>query len=179
MLPGPQIAIRPYEVGDAPAVYEAAFESVREAHPFLPWCRPGIRLDEQQAWIHAQAAAFEAQAAYEFAIVSGEGAYLGGCGLNQIDHVNHRANLGYWVRTSATGRGIATVAVRLLVDWAFRHTDLARLEVIISTRNPASIRVAEKAGAAREGLLRMRLLLHGVWHDAVLFSFVRDTNSCR
>jgi ribosomal-protein-serine acetyltransferase len=47
------------------------------------------------------------------------------------------------------------------------------LEIVVSTVNIASLRVAEKAGAVREGTLQSRLLLHGVTHDAVVFSFVR------
>jgi ribosomal-protein-serine acetyltransferase len=81
--------------------------------------------------------------------------------------------VGYWVRSSATPQGVATAALQRLVQWAFQHTALMRLEVVVSTQNAASLRVAEKAGAVREGVLRKRLLLHGVWHDAVLFSFVR------
>ena len=74
-------------------------------------------------------------------------AYLGGCGLNQIDHANGRANLGYWVRSSAVGRGVATAAVQLVRQWGFEQTSLLRLEVVIAVGNLASHRVAEKAGA--------------------------------
>ncbi len=168
------ISIRPYRVEDATAVFEAASESVREVYPFMPWCRPEMTVDEQRRWLEAQVSTFEARKAYEFGILSEDGRMLGGCGLNQIDDMNHRANLGYWVRTSATRCGVATTAIRQLVRWAFTNTDLVRLEVVVSVRNEASLRTAEKAGAVREGILRKRLLLHGTFHDAVMFSFVRN-----
>ncbi len=167
------ISIRPYRTDDAPALLEAALESVAEVRPFLPWCHPGLTLDDMRAWIGTQVAAFESLKTFEHAIVAADGRYLGGCGLNHIDEANRRANLGYWVRTSAAGRGVATSAVRQLVHWAFESTDLVRLEVVASTRNAGSLRVAEKSGAWREGVLRQRLILHGTAHDAVLFSFVR------
>jgi len=47
------------------------------------------------------------------------------------------------------------------------------LEIVVSIVNIASLRVAEKAGAVREGTLRNRFLLHGFAHDAAVFSFVR------
>lgn len=168
------ISIRPYRIEDAPAVYAAAMASVPEIQPFLPWCHPGLTLVEIRTWIEKQIQAFEALEAFEFAILGDGGEYLGGCGLNQIDQDNRRANLGYWVRTSETRHGVATAAVRELARWAFESTDLIRLEVVVSTRNVASLRAAEKAGAVREGVLRSRLLLHGVAHDAVLFSFARQ-----
>jgi RimJ/RimL family protein N-acetyltransferase len=130
-------------------------------------------MDAARCWIELQVSAFEASKAFEFVILAPDGRFLGGCGLNQIDEVNHRANLGYWVRSSATGHGVATTAIRQLVQWAFNNTALVRLEVVVSTENAASLRVAEKSGAMSEGVLKKRLLLHGMWHDAVMLSFVR------
>jgi ribosomal-protein-serine acetyltransferase len=137
------------------------------------WCRPDLTVDEGRRWVEAQVSAFAARTAFEFVILALDGGFLGGCGLNQIDEENHRANLGYWVRSSATGRGVATAAIQQLVQWAFNHTALVRLEVVVSTQNAASLRVAEKAGALSEGVLKKRLLLHGIWHDAAMLSFVR------
>jgi RimJ/RimL family protein N-acetyltransferase len=139
----------------------------------MPWCHPGYSIDDSRSWLETQVAAFRQRATFEFAIESGHGAYLGGCGLNQIDRVNGRANLGYWVRSAASGHGVATAAVRLLQDWGFQNTDLARFEIVIAVGNVASHRVAEKSGATREGTLRSRLLLHGTHHDATMFSFIR------
>ena len=173
MRPETDISIRPYQPDDAVALHAAALESVAEVHPFMAWCHAGLALGEMVAWIDTQVAAFAACKSYEFAILSADGRFLGACGLNQIDDANRRANLGYWVRTSAAGRGVATAAVRQLVRWGFENTDLVRLEVIVSTQNAGSLRVAEKSGAWREGILRKRLLLHGTPHDAVVFSFVR------
>jgi RimJ/RimL family protein N-acetyltransferase len=171
------ISIRPYQVDDASALYEAAVESVRDVRPFMPWCRPGLTVEEARRWIKSQISAFEARIAFDFVILSADRRFLGGCGLNQIDNVNRRANLGYWVRSSATRQGVATTAIRQLVQWAFTNTDLVRLELVVSTQNVASLRAAQKSGAAREGILKKRLLLHGTAHDAVMLSFVRGGES--
>lgn len=168
------ISLRPYHLDDAAALHEAAIESVWEIRPFMPWCRPDLTVDEGRCWIEAQLSAFAARKAFEFVIQAPDGRFLGSCGLNQIDEANHRANLAYWVRSSATGRGVATAAVRQLVEWAFANTALVRLEVVVSTENAASLRVAEKSGALSEGVLKKRLLLHGTWHDALMLSFVRS-----
>lgn len=168
------IRIRPYKLDDARAVLEAARESLAELQPWMPWCYPGYSIEESRAWLTDQVPAFQARTAFEFAIVSGDGRFLGGCGLNQIDAGNGRANLGYWVRSTATRQGVATASVELVRDWGFRNTSLVRLEIVIAIGNVASYRVAEKSGAAREGILRSRLILHGVPHDATMFSFTRD-----
>jgi RimJ/RimL family protein N-acetyltransferase len=171
------IRIRPYELTDASLVFEAARESLTEIQPWMPWCHPGYSIEESRSWLETQVAEFENRTTFEFAIVSADGHYLGACGLNQIDTANRRANLGYWVRSSSAGRGVATVAVRQLRDWAFRNTDLVRLEIVVAVGNVASHRVAEKAGAVPEGTLRSRLLLHGMSHDATMYSLTRPDGS--
>ena len=167
------VAIRPYRTDDAPVVFAAVQESFAELQPWMPWCHPGYAIYETRSWLELQVAAFRARTAFEFAFTAADGSYLGGGGLNQLDPPNRRANLGYWVRTAAVRRGVATAAVHQLRDWAFAQTDLIRLEIVIAVGNTASQRVAEKSGAIREGVLHRRLVLHGVAHDAAMFSFTR------
>jgi ribosomal-protein-serine acetyltransferase len=166
------VSIRPYRHSDTRAVFDAARESIRDVYPFMPWCRPDLTQEEQREWLETQISAFRSGTAYEFAIVA-DGRYLGGCGVNQIDELNRRANVGYWVRSTATRRGVATTAIRALASWAFANTDLVRLEIVVAAENVASLRTAERAGANREGVLKNRLLLHDVFHDAVMFSLIR------
>ncbi len=167
------VRIRPYRVEDAEASYEAIVESKAALMPWMPWCTPDYALEAQRKWVEEQVAAFAKRESFEFAIVAPEGRYLGGCGLNFVNWAGRRANLGYWVRTSAAGRGVASRATRLLAAWGFAETDLERLEILAATANAASVRVAEKAGARREGTLRKRIRYYDVQHDAAVFSFVR------
>lgn len=165
--------IRPYREDDVAALADAASTSWPEIEPWMPWCHRAYGLEDARSWISRQVAAFANRTEFDFAILDDDVAFAGACGLNQIDTLNRRANVGYWMRTSAGGRGYATAAVRSLVRWAFANTDLQRLEIVIATANAASIRVAEKAGATFEAVLRQRILLHGLFHDALMYSFVR------
>lgn len=169
-----QIAIRPYELSDANDVYLAINESLTEMKQWMPWCHSGYSVHDAINWIMEQDIRSERSLAHEFAIVGPEKQYLGGCGVNQINKEYRMANLGYWVRTSAAGQGIATRAVQLVSQWALTSTDLMRLELVIATTNIASQKVAEKAGASLEGLQRARLQLDGMPHDAMMYSIVRD-----
>lgn len=170
------IAIRPYRPADAEALLEAVLESTEQVYPWLPWCRPDYSLDEARAWIALCEQNRRSGAEYNFTIVDGADRPLGGCGLNQLRPEHRLANLGYWVRTSATGRGVATAAVSALADFAFRETDLIRLELVVAVGNGASRRVAEKAGALRESVARDRLFFHGQPHDAIVYVLLRSRN---
>ncbi|HET9492134.1 MAG TPA: GNAT family N-acetyltransferase [Methylomirabilota bacterium] len=167
------ILIRRYRPDDAERLLEAARESVEQIFPWMPWARSGYSLEDSRAWIAHCEATWAQGVEYNFAIVDQDDRYLGGCGLNQLNRGHRVANLGYWVRTSARARGIATAAVPALADFAFRETDLARLEIVVAVGNAASHRVAEKSGAIREGLAHDRLHLHGRQHDAVVYALLR------
>jgi len=167
------VAIRPYRVEDAHALWAAARESQPEIFPWLEWCHPEYSLADAEWWCNSRAALAAAGQEYSFVISAPDGGFLGGCGLNQINRIHRIANLGYWVRTSSTGRGVAAEAVRQLCRFAFENTDLVRLEIVCAVGNQRSQRVAEAAGAVREGVLRSRLLLHGRAVDAVMHSLVR------
>ena len=169
----PDVLIRPCTVDDAPALYAAVRESAADLSPWMPWCHAGYSVHEARTWLLTQVQAFNQRRWFEFAIVDAGDRYLGQCGLNQMDEANRRCNLGYWVRSAAAGRGVAPSAVLRARDWAFEHTPLVRLEIVIAASNHRSLRVAEKVGAVREGRLRNRLLLHGAFHDAVMYSLTR------
>ena len=139
----------------------------------MSWCQLEFALADAERWIGEQPAARAEGHAFEFLILAGDGRLLGCCGINQIDPLHRRANFGYWVRTSATGQGVARRAASQLADWAFAHTDLERLEILVAAGNAASQAVALALGAHREGLLRRRLLIHGTFHDTAVFSLIR------
>ena len=63
------------------------------------------------------------------------------------------ANLGYWVRSSRAGRGVATTATLLTARFGLQTLALQRIEILAAVGNRASQRVAEKAGAKKEGVL--------------------------
>jgi RimJ/RimL family protein N-acetyltransferase len=157
---------------DVPELYQSVRESIEDLRPWMPWCHSGYGISETEDWVEKQIVAFEARAEFHFAITL-ESQIVGVCGLNGISRVNQMANLGYWVRSSSCRRGIATQATRLLAEWAFRNTDLNRLEILVAIRNHPSLRVAAKAGAVWEGVLRGRLRLRDEQLDAVMFSIVR------
>jgi RimJ/RimL family protein N-acetyltransferase len=104
-----------------------------------------------------------------FAAVDGDGLLVGLALAPTIDRDERQAELGYLVAPAARGRGIATELLRLLTDWAFAQGVL-RAELVIDVENPASRRVAERAGYVREGVMRSINFKNGIRIDAELWS---------
>jgi RimJ/RimL family protein N-acetyltransferase len=89
-----------------------------------------------------------------FAIVGGDGSFLGWAGSPMIDRAGRTVELGYMVTPAARGRGVATEALRLLTAWAFDELGAVRAELKIGAPNEASKRVAVHCGYTYEATHR-------------------------
>ena len=100
-----------------------------------------------------------------------DGEAVGGIGLTigtDVERVS--AEIGYWLGRTVWGRGLATAAVKTLVGHGFREFGLTRIFAHVFAEHAASIRVLEKAGFAREGLMRRAAIKAGVVRDYVLYA---------
>lgn len=166
--------MRPNSVEFAEALQGAAMESLATVGRWMPWCHPQRTLADGIAWYRACQENWDAGLEYEFSMFAPNGDYLGAAGLNQFNRVHNFANLGYWVRESRQGRGLAVEAARLIADFGFRSVGLGRIEIMVAEGNAPSRRVAEKLGAAYEGVARNRLLLRGTPTAAAMYSLIPD-----
>ena len=99
---------------------------------------------------------------------------VGGIGfLIGTDIARRTAETGYWLSEEYWGRGLVTRVVKAMVEWGFENYELDRIFAQVFTRNPASIRVLEKVGFEREGLMRKSAIKNGVVVDQVLYAIVR------
>jgi ribosomal-protein-serine acetyltransferase len=167
------VRIRPFENSDAANFVSAARESVETVGKWMDWCHAEYSIDEARTWIESCQQNSAAGTAYEFALVDPTtGEFFGGAGVNQINTAHNFANIGYWVRQSLQGRGIATAAVRHLIEFAFTELKLTRVELVIRPDNLPSRRVAEKVGAALESIARNRIVSYGEAWEGAIYSLV-------
>lgn len=101
---------------------------------------------------------------------------VGGIGVTLRGDVHAKsAYFGYWLGEPYWGRGIMTDVVRSVSSYVMRKFKLIRLESPVFEWNPASMRVLEKCGFVREGVLRASALKDGQIIDQVLYAFVDRT----
>jgi ribosomal-protein-serine acetyltransferase len=97
---------------------------------------------------------------------------LGGCSLSHKHPVYHFCNVGYRVRSSRHGNGIAGRAANLAVRFGFEEAGLIRAEIVIAMGNERSRRVAEKIGAHYEGILHNRMVVGKDIYEAHMYSLL-------
>ena len=155
---GGGIELRPWAEADAPAVMAAY------ADPDIQrWHVRGIdSIDEARETITAWRRAWAQERRLEWAVAETDGAVLGRLALKDLVLFDGIAKIAYWTVPAARGRGLAPRALAAAGGWAF-DVGFRRLELEHSTQNPASCRVAEKAGFPWEGT-RQRSALHADGH---------------
>jgi len=164
---------------DSKLILQGITESLEQLERFMSWSHH--KMDYEQACrIYA---GFQAQA------FKGEGLNIGGfdtktgellCVASLVpgSHLNAKAfELGYWVNSKHTGKGIGTNAARIMVVLAFNHYAADRVSVVCNTENFASLAVIRKCGFVYEGNLRNYLCKPTKEMLAAGYSSVREVST--
>ena len=134
---------------DAPDIAEVYSEP--DVQHWMLWEREELDEAEALANIARSEVAWAEGSNAPFRIVA-DGHVVGGVNLNFRGH--RVAEIAYFLRASARGRGLATRAVLLASDWGFRARELARIQLRVDPANEASVALAERAGFTFEGVER-------------------------
>ncbi|MEO8716151.1 MAG: GNAT family protein [Acetobacteraceae bacterium] len=117
------------------------------------------------------------RAAGEMAVWSimpkGGGHLIGFCGLVEISPEDRRAEIGYALARAEWGRGYAPEAARAVLGCAFDTLGFNRVEAYCVPENVTSIRVLEKIGMRREGVLREYVAIGGQLRDRAVYALLR------
>lgn len=100
------------------------------------------------------------------------GPAIGTVALTGLDWQHRRGEIGFALAREHWGRGVMSEAVPLLLDHAFGELRLHRVEADVDPRNAASLRLLERLGFVREGLLRERYLVADEAQDAVFLGLL-------
>ena len=163
-----EIVLRPSRDSDAASI--RAVYSERDIREWMAWDGELPDDAEARANIERAARAWEDGTWAVFRIAdAASDEVVGGVNLRFADH--DTAEISYFLRASARGRGLATRAVGLVARWAFAEVGIARIELRVHLENAPSRRVAERAGFTREGVERAsRAWPDGTRFDSIVFS---------
>ncbi|MBM6617910.1 GNAT family N-acetyltransferase [Bacillus suaedaesalsae] len=105
------------------------------------------------------------------------GRVIGSCGFLNMKSKHYRAEVGYELNKDYWGKGIAKEALEAVVKYGFKHFQLERIEALIEPDNVPSIKLVEKLGFTREGLLRHYEFTCGKFDDLYMFSILKGETS--
>ncbi|MDH3606409.1 MAG: GNAT family N-acetyltransferase [Acidimicrobiia bacterium] len=163
----PRLELRPFRRRDLDGLVEAAADSIADLNKWLPWAHAAYGRRDALIFLRDSVSAWGEGRAFDFAVryLENPGYHVGNVSVWFVSRQSRVGEVGYWIRSSETRKGVATEAAARILEVAFEELDLHRVVLRIAVGNHGSERVAEKLGFTREGLLREELQVNGEWMD--------------
>ena len=172
----PRLTLRPFRRRDLEPLIEAIHESWQDLALWLPWANAGYSRLDAMRFIRDSSAAWTEGRAFDFSIRARADAdrHLGHISVWPVSRRERSGEVGYWVRSSGVGQGVATEATARVLQAGFEELGMHRITLRIAVGNLRSERVANKLGFVQEGLLRKEVLVHGAWMDHTLWAMLEE-----
>jgi [ribosomal protein S5]-alanine N-acetyltransferase len=151
-ISGQLVNLRGLLIGDANNISRLMTYNISKSLWEVPY---PYSLEHARSSIDSSHKDFESLRAVNFAILyknnpEGDRNLVGIISLKNIDLVNKKANLGYWIGEQYWGNGIASESVALVINHAFSVLGLEEVYAYVYSENKASMQVLEKNGMTKK-----------------------------
>ena len=151
-----RLALRQPMLQDAEALFDH-YASKPHIPKYMSWVAH-THVDQTTAFLKHCIAGWEERSNFEY-VIELDGAARNPIGMIGMHPMKHGLTFGYVIAESFWNQGVASEALRTLVDWSLKQPNIYRAQAFCDVENPASARVMEKAGLTLEGTLR-RYFVH-------------------
>lgn len=149
-----RLHLRTPRFGDGAIIHSAAMESLDDLRRWMPWAQGDQPVANYETFARRAVANFATRDQINMLIfLRDSGELIGTCGMHHIKWNMPTGEIGYWLRSGHTGRGLMTEAVIGWTQYAWM-IGMQRVEIRCNDRNLRSARVAERAGYRLDGVLR-------------------------
>ncbi len=166
------VELRLLHAGDADELHALIVKNLDRLKPWFDWVHDDYSPGETAEFLRLCEERLQARADFSYGIRRGS-ELIGVTGLHKIDWGNRIARIGYWLDRDATGDGIVTKSVRVLVRYAFEELLLHRIEIRCAPDNAASRAVPERLGFDMEGEHRDVLRLRDRYQSLKMYALLR------
>ena len=163
----------PVSVNDAQALSALISENLEHLGAYMPKVVKLHTVESARDHLHFVTESNGAGELLEWHLMNGD-VLCGAIRLNHIEADSHKASVGYYIGAQYQGAGLATMAVRAVLGFAFERLAFNRIELRCASHNAASARIAERLGFSWEGLLREAELIGHTYVDHFVYSLLRS-----
>jgi len=158
---------------DAERLFEITDQSREYLREWLPWVDQTKTIKDSQAFIQLNSQMYLDRIGLTAGIFY-KNELVGVAGFNRIDWENKIGYIGYWLASDYQDRGIMTRVVHALIDYAFHHYDLNRIDIRTATGNKKSQAIPERLGFTNEGTLRQAEWLYDHFVDHFVYGLLKN-----
>ncbi|QQK79413.1 GNAT family N-acetyltransferase [Salicibibacter cibi] len=170
---GENLYLHLIEVQHTQELYSTVHASRGHLRRWLPWVDAMKTVSDYQPVIHAWLQQYADGRGFQAGIKK-DGVLVGVIGLHDIDWMNRKTSLGYWLSEAYTGQGIMTKAAQAVLAIVFNDYQLNRVQIQCGVTNYESQAVPKRLGFRFEGVVRDGEWLYDHYHDLVQYSLLRE-----
>jgi ribosomal-protein-alanine N-acetyltransferase len=151
------VTLRPSEEKDIDSIFNACQDPLIPAFTTVP---AAYTIDHAIDFVRSHPFSFAERREFRFVIDYGNGddvKFAGVISLHTINIKNHTAEIGYWLEKSMRGKGIGTIAAKMITDYGFRTLGFRRIDGLADVDNTPSQKLLTSAGYQKEGILRNKV----------------------
>ena len=167
-----RLILRRLELSDAEMMFRN-WTSDEEVTRFLRWDAHDS-IDKTKNMVQQWVDSYQEESTYYWGMYLEDGEMIGSIGVTIASECDFKGELGYKIGSRWWNQGYASEAVRAVIDYMFRNTDMERMDAFCSVDNLASSKVMEKTGMHYEGLLRNYYKTRDGFHDCMLYGIIRN-----
>jgi RimJ/RimL family protein N-acetyltransferase len=168
--------LRPPKESDVDSIFQACQDPLIPRFTTVP---ANYTMAHALEYVQRVPASMELQREIPFVIEFGVGddkEFAGVISLHTISIENNRAEIGYWMHAPMRGKGIATIAAKMITGYGFETLGFKRIEAAVDLDNHTSQKLLLSAGYEREGVLKQRVTrASGEQIDMVAMAAFADT----
>jgi RimJ/RimL family protein N-acetyltransferase len=151
------VTLRPSDEKDIDDIFSACQDPLIPAFTTVP---ANYTMDHAIDFVRSDPFSFAERRELRFVIDYGNGEdvkFAGVISLHTINIKNHTAEIGYWIEKSMRGKGIGTIAAKMITDYGLRTLGFRRIDGLADVENSASQKLLMSAGFEKEGILRNKV----------------------
>ena len=168
-----EINLLPLRHESAALIFDAIDGSRKHLGKWLPFVGQTRSIADTREFIHMVRDS-KCQKKDEVYEIWYRGEFAGLIALKEIDTVNAKTEIGYWLKEEMTGMGIMTSACRMLISHAFSRMGLNRITVKVASGNMKSKAVPQRLGFRHEGMEIEGELLNGRFVDLEVYGLLKS-----
>jgi ribosomal-protein-serine acetyltransferase len=166
------IKILPVSLASAKVIFESIHSSSAHLREWLPFVDGTKSVDDTKNFIKSVLNS-NCPKRDEIFEIWFENDFAGLIGFKEIDKVNSKLEIGYWLDKKMTGKGIMIRSVKRMIEYSFVELTMNRVMIKVASGNTKSIAIAKKLGFTFEGIEREGEYLNWKFHDLEVYSLLK------
>jgi ribosomal-protein-serine acetyltransferase len=166
-----EIDLRILEMRHAEELFNQCMLNREYLAQWLPWVIHTNHLEDSQRFIQSELDRFANNRGFSSGIFYYD-KLVGSISVHEIDWINKKTSIGYWLADAFQGKGIMTAACRRLIHYLFSELKLNRVEIRACTQNTRSRAIPHRLGFKHEGTIRQAEWIHNQFYDYEVYGMI-------